>query len=223
MAFGRAFHEALTYMYEGKKVDAEVALERFFSSLSPDVSLGGRTLSHAKSLLEKALAFPNFKMKSQEVYFQHRLEADIVYEGVIDLIGEFLDELLIVENKTSTKKIFFPRPNNQITGYIWAAEKALGKRPRCCIQLFTFQVKSCEVNRFFTERMDWEIEEWKKDILALHRARMIYKQMETWPRGPEWECQYCAYKSLCDAPEYLHKNIINANFEKEVWQPCRKT
>jgi len=222
MVFGRMFHEALAFMYKGQKEKAENILQDFFSGLSPEVILGGRTLDHAKKLLKKALEFPNLKMKSQEMYFQYPLEEDIIYEGVIDLVGEFLGGLLIVEHKTSGRKVFFPRPNNQITGYIWATEQMLGKRPRCCVQLFTFQVKSCEVNRFFTERLDWEIEEWKKDILTLHQARLLYKRKKTWPRGPEWECQYCPYRLLCDAPEYLHKNIINANFKKEVWKPCRK-
>jgi len=222
MAFGQAFHEALTFMYKGQKEEAENVLKKFYSRLAPEVNLGGRTLDNAKTLLERALNFPNFKMKSQGVYFQFPLEGDIIYEGEIDLVGEFLGDLLIVENKTSYKRIFFPRPNNQITGYIWAAEQALGKRPRACIQLFTFQVKSCEINRFFTERMDWEIEEWKKDILALHRARMKYEEMNFWPRGPEWECQACPYKILCDTPGYLQSRIINDSFVKEVWQPCKK-
>lgn len=131
LLFGRVFHEALLIWYRDN--DLEKAVEAF-AKIPSQMGDSRRTREHGEVIMRKYVkrwAVEPYVTKQLEVEFHLDMGEGRVYAGRIDKIAEQLNQIYVVDHKTSTQLglSFFRsfRPHVQMDGYCFACRELCGQ------------------------------------------------------------------------------------------------
>lgn len=111
----------------------------------------------------------------------------IEYGGIFDLLAEFGNKVYVVDHKTASQMgaYYFDqfKPNNQMTGYIWAAQQLSGRVVDGCIINAICITKSGKItfNRNITTRTEREIERWLGDLRTTCNEIRYHERTGQWP------------------------------------------
>jgi hypothetical protein len=125
----------------------------------------------------------------------------IEYGGIFDGLVEFSGSVYVFEHKTTSQlgDYYFNqfKPNNQVTGYVWAARQLSGKRVGGAIinAIGVYKVSAPKFKRDITTRSDTEIAEWLLNIrescqMLRNCERQNYFPMHTHSCTMYGRCEY---------------------------------
>jgi PD-(D/E)XK nuclease superfamily protein len=150
----------------------------------------------------------------------------IEYGGIYDLLVEFGGNLYVVDHKSTSMmgSGYFNqfKPNNQMTGYIWAASQMSGKKVNGAIinAIGIYKTGTTKFEREITSRSPLAIEAWKLNVY--HECVQI-KQHERdgfWPMRTGACTQYglCEYHSVhsLDHPVEQQKRL-ETDYVRDKW------
>lgn len=155
----------------------------------------------------------------------------IEYFGTIDLVvrNHLTGEILVCDHKTSSVvgSDFYNRlkPNHQYTGYLLAAQFALGIQTNSflinCLQVKerpkTSQGTPPHFPRQITTRDENDYEEFRETVRASVCDFLLSQRDGVWPLGHVNVCAMyggCQYLSVCSAPTTMRKTILEAKFTR---------
>lgn len=156
----------------------------------------------------------------------HEFEIDI-YCGRFDGVIQWGDLTLVIDHKTTGKlgdgSYYFKqfRPNLQMSGYVWAAEKIFGRRVHgVLINVLHMTTRTVNFARDISSRESFEIERFKSIVKAqIALAKSKGQDYADWPEN--WtscmDFRGCPYRELCltEDPERLVDSMYRVN----VWSP----
>lgn len=111
----------------------------------------------------------------------------IEYGGIFDLLAEFGNKVYVMDHKTTSQMgaYYFNqfKPNNQMTGYIWAAQQLSGRVVDGCIINAICITKSGKISfaRNITTRTDIEIARWMQDVRSSCNEIRYHERTGHWP------------------------------------------
>lgn len=135
---------------------------------------------------------------------------EIHYGGIFDLLIQFNGQLYVVDHKTTTAlgDYYFDqyKPNNQMTGYTWAATQLSGQRiGGVMINAIAWsKTKPARFARQITTRTPAEISEWLDNLTDVCNQIAYSERTNTWPKATG-SC--LAYNSRC--PYYRVHTLDN--------------
>lgn len=94
----------------------------------------------------------------------------IEYGGIMDGVVEFGPQVYVLEHKSTSQlgSTYFNqfKPNNQVTGYVWAAQQMSGKRVGGALinAIGVYKVGATKFERKPTSRSESEITEWLENV-----------------------------------------------------------
>lgn len=180
LGYGAAVHAGLAKWYEGRPlIEALEAIRLAWPASHPPDDF--RTVTKAQELLMKYVReYPSesFKVVRVETAFTldlgrtTELGTPIEYGGIFDTLVDFNGMLYVLEHKTTSElgNYYFHQynPNNQVTGYVWAASILSGRKVGGAIinALCTTKGGNIKFERQITNRSEQDIENWKNDVAA---------------------------------------------------------
>jgi hypothetical protein len=150
----------------------------------------------------------------------------IDYGGVIDLIVEMGNQLYISDHKTTSQLgsyYFYQfKPNNQISGYVWAAGQ-LSSRPiggAFINAIGIYKVGATKFAREFTSRTatnirEWLVNLWHSCVELRHHEQMGYFPMRTRACTMYGTCQYYEVHSLASEDE--RRRMLEQSYVQRKW------
>jgi len=111
----------------------------------------------------------------------------IEYGGIFDGLVDFSGQVFVLEHKSTSQlgDYYFDqfKPNNQVTGYIWAGRQLSGKRVTGAIinAIGVYRKGETRFRRHITMRSDAEIAEWIKNIQASASEIEWHEKRGYWP------------------------------------------
>lgn len=150
----------------------------------------------------------------------------IEYGGIYDLLVEFGGNLFVVDHKTTSVmgSGYFNqfKPNNQMTGYIWAASAMSGKKVNGAIinAVGIYKSGTTKFEREITSRSPNAVEEWLLNLW--HECVNIQRctHADFWPRRTNACTLYglCEFHSVCslDHPTERAKRL-EADYVRDKW------
>lgn len=153
----------------------------------------------------------------------------LLYSVRLDMLANFADGLYVEDDKTAKQlgeswvKKWDLSP--QVSGYIWAVDKALGIRPKGAlirgVSILKTQYGKAQA---ITYRAPWQIQEWLDTTCEL-----LEEMISKWKKG-RWRkvlgdpCSSyggCQFRSIClsENPEPW----LNQYFERRKWDPVTRT
>ena len=227
LTFGIAIHKGLEVLYLSQ--DLTICLQAFEEEYRKlQIWDMKRTLENGKTILKDyyALYFPdNFEVLQVEQMIEREISKDVVFCGKIDLIGKEkdIDEIFILDHKTSSKMEFILNPNHQFTGYLWLVPEAT-KAYLNMLGVYALSTKKTKEERFIrvsTTRTATDFENWYKWVYDLVQRIDKYTQNNIWPLSGQ--CYGCSYIPLCTCESKEGKEILKRNmFKQEKWEPWKK-
>lgn len=159
-------------------------------------------------------------------------ELKIDFFGTIDAVFQDIHtgDILVADHKTTSLvgQQFYNRlkPNHQYTGYILGAKKVLGidtnKFLVNCIEVKskpkTSRGKGPNFPRQITSRDEEDFKEFKDTVKFYVNMYVHCLMTDTWPQGGVNACAMysgCQYHEICQAPNKIKNNIIEANFKRK--------
>lgn len=151
----------------------------------------------------------------------------IEYGGIIDLAIDFAGRIYPVEHKTTSRLgaqyHYQFKPNNQITGYMWALTQMLPDQPVAGGMVNAIGVYAkgkTEFQRHTTLRSAFEVEEWKRNVLAACEEIREHERTGYWPMRTSactlyGLCEFHALHSLGTPKE--RQNFLELSYRKEHW------
>lgn len=150
----------------------------------------------------------------------------IEYGGIFDTLVESNGVVWILEHKTTSQlgDYYFDqfKPNNQVTGYVWAAEKLTGRRVAGAIinAIGVYKVGQTRLKREPTSRSRPLIDEW------LNNVRVTCEEIQQHERTGQWpmrtmactlygKCEFHSVHSLSTIVE--RDKLLEQNFVREIW------
>lgn len=242
LEFGKAWHAALDYIYTCRMEGREPILERaqevlaqaYDEAVPPAYQLPPRTTEHGHKMLRAYLEhYPTepFRVLKVEVGFCVPLPlGDAQLIGRIDGIIEHESYgLCILEHKTTsvmgTTYLRTFRPNNQVTGYIYAAQFYEPKLRRAIVNIAQVAKTRMEFARVPTSRTDAELEDFARQIAW--KVERIWED-DCWVMNTT-SCSYygkCMYHDLCFAGytiEHWAERLVSGEppdgYVEDVWHP----
>jgi hypothetical protein len=171
-----------------------------------------------------------------EVPFFLPLTDDLALAGVIDLLIQYLGQIMVVDHKTTsyinTKWIDSFNPNHQFTAYLLAANELLQPaKPITTLLVNAILTHATEkrpeklFSRPPTTRSVWQLEHFKKQVISWWTTSVRQCRAEgVWPQNDD-RCQRwpggCDYHSLCTDVEADPVKVIpsSAAFRVQIWDP----
>ncbi len=227
LAFGGGFHEGLATWY--KTHDLAAALTAIHEKWDETVSIDDyRTKEKAiQVMIDYVKRYPseNFQVVGAperpmiEVPFclDTGLVTDdgepIEYGGIFDGLVDFNGQIWVFEHKTTSQlgSYYFDqfKPNNQVTGYIWAAEQLSGRRTQGAIinAIGVYKTGATKFERGMTARHPQDLVEW------LENVRLICNQIKRAEReGFSQSTNACTLYGKC---EYHSVHVLSHPSERE--------
>lgn len=148
------------------------------------------------------------------------------YGGIYDMLVDFDGQLFVVDHKTTSMMGagYFNqfKPNNQMTGYIWAAGALSGKKVSGALinAIGMFKVGKTRFDRQITSRSDEEIAEWKMNVYTECCNIQHHKRTGIWPMRTGactlyGLCEYHSVHSLGHQRERIKR--LETDYVKEPW------
>lgn len=151
---------------------------------------------------------------------------EIEYGGIFDGLIEFSASLYILEHKTTSMlgPFYFNqfKPNNQVTGYIWAAEVMSGQRVGGALinAIGMYKSSATKFERQITTRSELEIKEWLHNLKHVCQMIRDCEQRNYWPLQTASCCLYgrCEFHDVhvLSTPREREK-ILEQNYIREQW------
>jgi hypothetical protein len=152
-----------------------------------------------------------------------------LYCGHIDKIGDIGSQLFIVERKHTTTTLsgyYFDRfaPNNQISGYKFAADVMMGHGISGVI------VDAVQVAEGFSRyirapvhRNQEQTQEWLENLGEWLAMAKHYAERNVWPMNEEACHLYggCTYRPICRMAKGARQKFLESNFVRQGWDPLR--
>lgn len=153
------------------------------------------------------------------------------YGGIFDGVVEFANRYFILEHKTTSQlgSYYFDqyKPNNQVTGYIWAARKLSGQPVGGAIinAIGVYKVGTTKFARQITTRTDAEITEWLRNVWyeaanIQINARNKYFPMRTPACTLYGKCEFHSVHVLANPLE--RERFLEQEFLKQPWDFIRR-
>ena len=201
LGFGGTFHEGLAEWYRsGDRAKAMMALSEAWPQFTPidDYRTKEKCVS---TLIEyfktypaetfSIVGAPSNPMVECVFTLDTGLTLDdgepIEYGGIFDGIVEFGGSVYVLEHKTTSQlgSTYFNqfKPNNQVTGYTWAAGLLSGKRVGGAIinAIGVFKSSASRFDRQITTRSQQEIEDWLINVQATCQQIRDCERRGYWP------------------------------------------
>ena len=156
----------------------------------------------------------------------------IEYGGIFDTLVDFgVDQVYILEHKTTSQlgAYYFNqyKPNNQVSGYIWAARQLTGKRVGGAIinAIGWYKSGTTKFERQISTRNDEEITEWLEQVRMLCEAIQTAKLTGEFPM----HSAACTLYGLCEfhqvhtqSTEIARSRMLEMNYIQEQWDYERR-
>lgn len=140
----------------------------------------------------------------------------IEYGGIFDGLVNFGTQAFVFEHKTTSMMgdYYFNqfRPNNQITGYIWAGRQLSGQPVTGAIinAIGIYRVGATKFRREITTRTDDDIKHW---LLNVHATCEMIKDAERKQFFP-WHTGSCTMYGKC---EFHDVHVLGTEREQKMW------
>jgi len=160
----------------------------------------------------------------------HELEP-IEYGGIMDGVVEFGPQIYVLEHKSTSQlgPTYFNqfKPNNQVTGYVWAGGVMSGKRAGGAIinAIGVYKAGATKFERKPTSRSDAEIAEWlenvRRECNAIRRCEVTGEYaMRTTACTMYGLCEYHSVHTL--PPGTARERRLEQDYVKEHWDYERR-
>ncbi len=170
---------------------------------------------------------------------------EVVYCGYMDKIVTFQGNTFVLDNKTTGSSIstekgseaYFKNftPDNQITGYTWAAREAFGIPVRgVIIDAMQIAKTKTEFARQIIHRTTKQVEEWRNGLsywinlaadssmqLMLLEAKGVEAPEQAFPMN-ETSCHKyggCTFRGICGKDPAVRQAFLDTDFEVRPWNP----
>jgi hypothetical protein len=151
---------------------------------------------------------------------------EIEYGGIFDGGVEFSGNDFVLEHKTTSQlgTYYFNqfKPNNQITGYIWALRQLTGKRIGGAIvnAIGLYKSSTTKFERSITTRSDEDIADWLENVRATCQMIKDCERRAFWPKHTQsctmyGKCEYHDVHTLGAKQE--QEKFLEQMFVKEPW------
>ena len=242
-SFGHAIHAALRSYHELWDIDRAVEVFKRHWQTPPGEEL--YTVERGEELLRAYAAHYGvepFQFIALERTFELELPNGYRYCGRFDGIIEWDGTVYVYDAKTTSRlgQFFFKRwrPSLQMTGYVWAAQKLLGRPVKgVLIDALRIGTRTFAFARDISSREPWELEEFERvvtDLIAtIERKRELTRtfrelseseatiRASLWP--PNWtscgDFGMCPYRELCLCPGDDAERIAEVMYERRPWTP----
>lgn len=159
------------------------------------------------------------------------IEHEIIeYGGIFDGIIDFNGQYYILEHKTCSQMgpSYFKqfKPNNQITGYIWAARQLSGQKVRgALVNAICVTKTGTRFDRQYITRNDSDITRWLRDLRSECNTIARHQRTGEWPyRTPSClqygECTFHKVHTLSEDHEQLA--MLEQDYIKQPWDYERR-
>jgi hypothetical protein len=124
----------------------------------------------------------------------------IEYGGIFDGLVEFSEQVFVLEHKSTSVLggSYFNqfKPNNQVSGYIWAAEELSGKHVVGALvnAIGIYKVGKTKFEREMTSRSEEGIKLWKQNVQVTCAEIKYHERTGYWPL----RTQACTLYGLCE-------------------------
>lgn len=156
----------------------------------------------------------------------HEHREAIEYGGIYDLLVEFGGSLFVVDHKTTSMMGagYFNqfKPNNQMTGYIWAAGQMSGRKVSGAIinAIGMYKTGTTKFEREITSRNQTSIDHWKLNVwhecVAIKQAeRSGFWPMRTGACTLYGICEFHSVHSLDHPTEQIKR--LETDFVRDAW------
>lgn len=150
----------------------------------------------------------------------------IEYGGIFDGLIEFGTQVYILEHKTTSQlgAYYFNqfKPNNQVTGYVWAGGLLSGKRVGGAMinAIGVYKASATKFERHLTTRSQGEIDFWLENVRAECNIIKHYERTGFFPQRTGactlyGACEYRNVHVLPSAKEQLR--LLEQDFIREEW------
>ena len=137
----------------------------------------------------------------------------IEYGGIFDGLVDFNGQIWVLEHKTTSQlgSYYFNqfKPNNQVTGYIWAAEKLSGRKVQGAIinAIGVYKTGATKFERGMTARHAQDIIEWAENV------RRVCNQIKRAEKeGFSMSTGACTLYGMC---EYHSVHVLSHPLERQ--------
>lgn len=227
LGFGGAFHEGLAVWY--KTHDLAAALTAIAQSWDDTVSIDDyRTkekciqvmIEYVKRYPQEnfqVVGFPEHPMIEVPFCLDTGMTTDdgepIEYGGIFDGLVDFNGQIWVFEHKTTSQlgSYYFDqfKPNNQVTGYIWAAAQLSGRKVSGAIinAIGVYKTGATKFERGMTARHEQDLSEW------LANVRLVCNQIKRSEReGFSLSTNACTLYGKC---EYHSVHVLGHAVERQ--------
>jgi len=239
LGFGGAFHEGLAAWY--KTNDAGAALQAIAkawpdSHPTDDYRNKQRCLDTMIQYIKHypkesfgVVGAPDNPMIEKSFTLDTGMTLDngepIEYGGIMDGLISFNNKLYVLEHKTTSRlgsTYFYQfRPNNQITGYVWAGGEMSGQPVGgAIINAICVLKNETKFAREPTSRADDEIAEWMIHVRETCQIIHNCKESGIWPRFTPSCMMYgrCDYHSVCVLPHKSEREkMLEQDYVLDPW------
>lgn len=151
----------------------------------------------------------------------------IQYGGIFDGIIEYGPHVYVLEHKTTSQlgSFYFNqfKPNNQVTGYVWAAGLLSGKKVGGALinAIGMYKTQGTKFERTISTRNDYAIKRWMEtDVYGTCIEIQHHLITDQWPRRTQSCTMYgrCEFHDVhtLDDPSSEQK-LLEQNFIRQVW------
>ena len=156
---------------------------------------------------------------------------EIFYGGIFDTLTQEGGETIILDHKTTSRfsDAYWDqfKPNNQMTGYMWAAGQ-LTQRPcnktriNCIV---SYEKGKTKFERNITTRSAADFDEWRANVLYEANEIERNRKANFFPRR-EINCvgKYgnCEFFNICSNPQEIRAQLLEQDFIHEPWDYERR-
>lgn len=151
---------------------------------------------------------------------------EIDYGGIFDGGIEFSGAAYVLEHKTTSQlgDYYFNqfKPNNQVTGYVWAGRQLTGQRMGGALinAIGVYKVGATKFARQVTARSDQEINEWLDSVHYTCKQIQHCERTGQWPMWTTGCTMYgkCEFHDVHSLPDITQRNnVLEQQYVKSEW------
>lgn len=155
-----------------------------------------------------------------------QLREPIEYGGIFDGLIDFNGVLYVLEHKTTSQlgDYYFDqfKPNNQVSGYVWAASKLTGRKVGGALinAIGVYKSSATKFQRQITSRSDDSIAEWMRNVRAVCEEIQGHRRTGYWPQRTVactlyGKCEFHQVHVLTSEAE--RKMLLEQDYIKQEW------
>lgn len=243
LIFGSAIHECLAEHYRGKTAgQCLAAFEKIWERdvvpfqelylMEEDPKRNPRRWAEQFLVYRQQFTPEQFIPLKVEVPYFLPLTDKIAVVGIIDLVINYLNQIMLMDHKTTSlmSRSFFAsfNPHHQFTIYLMAANKLIQPdRPITTLLvncLYVHPTKT-EFQRIPTTRSTFTLEEEAEQFVGWWKIVQDCRRTGTWPQNTN-RCQDwggCVYHNLCTDIQANFRKMRppTSLFQEKIWDPIQ--